>query len=220
MLNPDAIRAVIFDMDGVIFDSERATYEEWVALAERRGLPDIWTPYRQCIGVNAARTREIMLDFYGADFPYEAYARETSKSYHAKYDGGRLPMKPGVRPLLEALRAKGVWIALASSTRLATVRQQLSDAGLLSYFDRVVGGDMISRSKPAPDIFLAAVEGTDIAPAACAVIEDSYNGIRAASAAGMAPLMVPDMLPADEEMRRLASAVLPDLDAVRALLCG
>ncbi len=219
MLKPETIRAVIFDMDGVIFDSERATFDEWKALAERYGLRDIEVPYRLCIGVNNQRTREIMLDFYGQDFPYEAYAKEASVSYHAKYDGGRLPMKPGVRDLLEALKAKGLFVALASSTRSATVRQQLSDAELLQYFDRVVCGDMVTRSKPAPDIFLAAIEDTDLEPAACAVIEDSFNGIRAASAAGMIPVMVPDMLPADEEMRRLAAAVLPDLDAVRTLLC-
>ena len=219
MLDPKALRAVIFDMDGVIFDSERATFEEWKALAARRGLRDIEIPYRQCIGVNARRTKEIMLDFYGPDFPYDECAAETSRSYHAKYDGGRLPMKPGVRALLEALKARGLFVALASSTRAAVVRQQLAEAGLLSFFDRVIGGDMVQRSKPAPDIFLAAIADTDIPPERCAVIEDSYNGIRAASAAGMAPIMVPDMLPAGEEMHRLAAAILPDLNAVNSILC-
>ncbi len=214
------IGAGIVDIDGVIFDSERATFDEWAALAERCGLPDIWTPYRQCIGVNAARSREIFLEFYGPDFPYDDYAREVSVSYHGRYDGGRLPMKPGVRELLGALRERGRFIALASSTRTEVVRSQLRDAGLLDFFDRVVGGDMIARSKPAPDIFLAAVEGTAYRPEACAVIEDSFNGIRAAHAAGMAPIMVPDLLEADAEMRELAETVLPDLDAVRRLLCG
>ena len=209
------IRAVIFDMDGVIFDSERATFNEWVALADRYGLKDIVIPYRQCIGVNARRTKEIMVNFYGPDFPYDVYAKETSLSYHAKYDGGRLPLKTGVLSLLEKLNAKGIWVALASSTRVAIVKQQLEDAKLLQYFDRVIGGDMITKSKPAPDIFLAAIEGTDIVPAECAVIEDSYNGIRAAHAAGMVPIMVPDMLPPNEEMEKLAAMILPDLNAVR-----
>ena len=213
-----SIRAVVFDMDGVIFDSERATFNEWKELADRYGLKDVEIPYMRCVGVNAMRSKEIFLDFYGADFPYDAYAQEVSVSYHGRYDGGRLPMKPGVRPLLESLRAKGLYIALASSTREATVRSQLEDAGLLAFFDRVVGGDMIARSKPAPDIFLAAVEGTGIPPADCAVIEDSFNGIRAAHAAGMAPIMVPDMLPPDDEMRALAESIQPDLNAVRALL--
>ncbi len=212
------IRAVIFDMDGVIFDSERATFMEWKELAERYGLKDIEIPYQKCIGVNARRTKEIMLDFYGPDFPYDDYAKETSLSYHARYDGGRLPMKPGIRKLLSSLKDRGVYLALASSTRLSTVTQQLRDAGLLAYFDKVIGGDMITRSKPAPDIFLAALEGSGCEPEDCIVIEDSYNGIRAAHAAGMIPVMVPDMLEPDEEIRVLAEAVLPDLNAVREML--
>ena len=218
MRDLSGIGAVIFDMDGVIFDSERATFAEWKAIADREGLAEIDEVYRRCIGVNARVSREIFLGFYGADFPYDAFNREVSVSCHGKYDGGRLPMKPGVRPLLEALRQRGLYLALASSTRTETVRNQLRDAGLLPFFDRVVGGDMITRSKPAPDIFLAAIEGTGIAPADCAVIEDSFNGIRAAHAAGMAPIMVPDMLPPDGEMRAMAGTILPDLDAVRSLL--
>ncbi len=212
------VSAVVFDMDGVIFDSEKATFDEWAALADRVGLRDIWTPYRQCIGVNAVRSKEIFLSFYGTDFPYDEYNRQVSVSYHARYDGGRLPVKPGARELLRALRDAKRYVALASSTRTATVRQELEEAGLLGFFDRVVGGDMITRSKPAPDIFLAAVDGTGHRPADCAVIEDSYNGVRAAHAAGMAPIMVPDLLPADDEMRALARAVLPDLTAVQRLL--
>ena len=214
------VTAVIFDMDGVIFDSERATFAEWKAIADREGLADIEAVYRRCIGVNSRRSREIFLEAYGADFPYERFNGEVSGSYHGKYGGGRLPVKPGVLPLLEALRGAGRFLALASSTRVATVERQLADAGLRVFFNRVIGGDMIARSKPAPDIFLAAIEGEALAPADCAVIEDSFNGIRAAHAAGMHPLMVPDMLPPDEEMRGLAEAILPDLDAVRSLLCG
>lgn len=214
-----ARKAVIFDMDGVIFDSERATFLGWQELAEKYGFRDLEIPYRQCIGVNAVRTREIFLDFYGPDFPYDELSREQSANYHRRYDGGRLPLKPGVRPLLESLRAGGFFIALASSTRVETVTNQLRDAGLLPFFDRVIGGDMVTRSKPNPDIFLRALEGTDIAPDDATVIEDSFNGIRAAHAAGMEPVMVPDMLPPDDEMRSLARHILPDLDAVRALLC-
>ncbi len=212
-------RAVVFDMDGVIFDSERATFLGWQELAGKYGFRDLEIPYRQCIGVNAARTREIFLGFYGPDFPYDDLSREQSENYHRKYDGGRLPLKPGVRPLLEALHGAGVFIALASSTRTGTVVNQLRDAGLLSFFSRVIGGDMVTRSKPEPDIFLRATEGTGIPPEDTAVIEDSFNGIRAAHAAGMVPVMVPDMLPPDEEMRSLARYILKDLDEVRTLFC-
>ncbi len=212
------VSAVIFDMDGVIFDSERATFAEWKAIADREGLAEIEAVYRRCIGVNSRRSREIFLEAYGGAFPYERFDGEVSASYHAKYDGGRLPRKAGAAELLQALRGAGKFLALASSTRVATVRRQLEEAGLLGFFDRVIGGDMIARSKPAPDIFLAAIEGTAFTPADCAVIEDSFNGIRAAHAAGMCPIMVPDMLPPDEEMRSLARAIVPDLASVRPLL--
>ncbi len=212
------MRAVIFDMDGVIFDSEHATYECWLELSKRYGFDDLWTPYEKCIGVNFAKTKEIFLDFYGEDFPFEDYAREESGNYHKKYDGGNLPMKAGVLELLQYLKEQGDYIAIASSTRTQTVQLQITEAGIAAYFDRVIGGDQISKSKPAPDIFIKAAEG--ITADDFYVIEDSYNGIRAASAAHMHPIMVPDMLPATEEMRKLADVVLPDLHAVIGYLEG
>ena len=208
--------AVIFDMDGVIFDSERAVYLEWVALSEKYGFADVQIPYWQVIGVNAALAKQVFLDFYGSSFPYDAYKAEQSAAYHAKYDGGKLPLKPGVKELLSALRDAGIFTAIASSTRTALVEQQIEDAGLAPFFDRIVGGDQVKRSKPEPDIFLWA--GRGFAPGRCVVIEDSFNGIRAAQRAGMRPVMVPDLLEPDEEMRMRAEAVLPDLFQVRDYL--
>ena len=203
--------AVVFDMDGVIFDSEKATLDCWVEIAEQHGIPDIGTPYYACIGTNATRTREIMLEAYGEDFPYEAYAKEASELYHSRYDGGRLPMKTGVREILEFLKKSGKKIALASSTRKQTVVNQLRDAGILDYFDQVVTGDMVTKSKPEPDIFLLACEKVGVRPERAFAIEDSFNGIRAAFRGKLRPVMVPDLLPADEEMEEKAEAVLPDL---------
>ncbi len=210
--------AVVFDMDGVIFDSEKATLDCWVEIAERHGIPDIGTPYYACIGTNAARTREIMLEAYGADFPYDQYAKEASELYHSRYDGGRLPMKTGVREILEFLKKGGKKIALASSTRRQTVVNQLRDAGILDYFDQVVTGDMVTKSKPEPDIFLLACEKTGVRPERAFAIEDSFNGIRAAFRGKLRPVMVPDLLPADEEMEEKAEAVLPNLPAVTRYL--
>lgn len=210
--------AVVFDMDGVIFDSERATFNCWVELAAKYGIPDIEIPYRDCIGVNAARTREICLAYYGQDFPYEQYQAETSRMYHEKYDGGRLPLKPGVIPLLESLKAAGKKVALASSTRREKVVQQLSDADLLRFFDAVVCGDMVTHSKPHPEIFLKACQKLGAAPEVSYAIEDSYNGIRAAAAGKLRPIMVPDMLPATDEMHSLSEAILSSLVKVKEYL--
>ncbi|MCR5676900.1 MAG: HAD family phosphatase [Agathobacter sp.] len=210
--------AVVFDMDGVIFDSERAVLECWLELADKYAIPNIMEPYLACTGTTMARTREIMMETYGPDFPYDEYAAEASAMFHERYDDGRLPMKRGVRELLEYLKSHGKRIALASSTRRQTVVNQLRDAKILDYFDEVVTGDMVERSKPEPDIFLLACEKVGVAPARAYAIEDSYNGIRAAHSGKLRPIMVPDLLPADAEMKELAEVVLEDLEAVLAYL--
>jgi len=211
-------KAVVFDMDGVIFDSERAVMQCWKEVASRHNIPDIEKAILACTGTTMVRTREIMLNLYGADFPYDEYARESSAIFHSRYDGGRLPMKPGVKELLTFLKERGKKIALASSTRQQVVTDELRDAGIIEYFDRIICGDMVSRSKPAPDIFLKACEELNISPSDSYAIEDSYNGIRAAHAGGLHPIMVPDLLPADEEMQSLAEIVLPSLTSVMEYL--
>ena len=86
------MKAVIFDMDGVIFDSERAVHALWREMAEKYGFCDVDTPYFKSIGTNKDATRKIFLDFYGEDFPYDEYKKEQSQNYHSRYDGGRLPL--------------------------------------------------------------------------------------------------------------------------------
>lgn len=211
-------KAVVFDMDGVIFDSERAVMQCWKEVASRHNIPDIEKTILACTGTTMVRTREIMLNLYGADFPYDEYARESSAIFHSRYDGGRLPMKPGVKELLTFLKEHDKKIALASSTRQQVVTDELRDAGIIEYFDRIICGDMVSRSKPAPDIFLKACEELNVSPSDSYAIEDSYNGIRAAHAGGLHPIMVPDLLPADEEMQSLAEIVLPSLTSVMEYL--
>lgn len=211
-------KAVIFDMDGVIFDSERLVLEGWLALGKKYGITDIDKVFPKCIGVNAVASKQIFLDYYGEDFPYDTYKQETSADYHDKYDGGRLPMKPGIKELLQFLKENTYHIGIASSTRYEVVRQQLEDAGILPYFETLICGDMVEKSKPEPDIFLKAAESLDVNPQDCIVIEDSYNGIRAASKACMFPIMVPDMIEPDEEMRHLAKAIFSDLYEVRDFL--
>jgi HAD superfamily hydrolase (TIGR01509 family) len=203
--------AVIFDMDGIIFDSERVTMNCWLELASKYGIKNIEQPYLACIGTNMAKTKEIMLAAYGDDFPYDTYAKEASRMYHDKYDGGRLPMKKGVVELLKYLKKAGKKIALASSTRSETVIAQLKDADILDFFDAVLCGDMVERSKPAPDIFLRACQKLGTQPERTYGIEDSYNGIKALHAGKLRPIMVPDLLPCNEEMQEMTEAVLDSL---------
>ena len=210
--------AVLFDMDGVIFDSERALRAVWLELAAEQGLGDMERVYARCLGVTREVTGSILREEYGEDFPWEAFREETTRRYRSRYAGGRLPLKPGAREILRALGERGAPLALASSTQRALVLRELEEAGLLPFFDAVVCGDEVRRSKPEPEIFLTAAARLGAEPGRCFVIEDSYNGVRAGHAAGMRVLMVPDLLPPSDEMRRLAEAILPNLYAAERYL--
>ena len=208
---------VIFDMDGVIFDSERAYIALYKKLAPKYGLTDEAAVHRACmdsIGVTRAKTREIFIEAVGHDFDYYRYREDVQEELN-KQD---FDLKPGVFELFDRLKERKIPIALASSTRQASVMRMLEHAGLTAYFDAIVCGDMVSRSKPDPEIFLTAAERLGAEPSDCYVIEDSYNGVRAAHAAGMYPVMVPDILQPDEEIRGLAEVVLPTLIDVREYL--
>ncbi len=213
-----SIKAVVFDMDGIIFDSERLVIDCWKVVAEKYAIPDIEEACNECLGVNGVETKEKFLNRYGQDFPYDAYKNEMSKIYHDNYDGGRLPMKIGVVELLEYIKNCNLKVALASSTRSEVVTQQLKDAGILKYFQVIVGGDMVTRSKPQPDIFLKACEELGVAPQESFAIEDSYNGIRAAAAGHLRPLMVPDLMPPTTEMQELSENIFDTLLDVKGYL--
>lgn len=200
--------AVIFDMDGILFDSESVYIEGYVKYASN--YPDIRETSLSCVGANGKRTREIFMEKYGADFPFDAYYLKV-KEYVASHP---IPLKPYVHEILGWCRQQGLPTALASSTRQESVMRMLNEAGLTAYFDIIVCGDMVSQSKPHPEIFLTAAERLGAEPQDCWVIEDSYNGIRCAHNAGMHPLMVPDLLQPDEEIRPLCEAVFPDLMGV------
>lgn len=211
MMQNDPI-AVVFDMDGVLFDSESVYIEGYVMYAAE--YPQIRETSLSCIGANGIRTREIFMEKYGEDFPFDAYYRKV-KDYVASHP---IPLKPRVHSILSWCREQGLPTALASSTRRESVMRMLNEAKLTAYFDVIVCGDMVSHSKPHPEIFLAAADRLGVQPQDCYVIEDSYNGIRCARNAGMHPIMVPDILQPDDEIKPMCEAVLPDLGAAQAYL--
>lgn len=210
------INAVVFDMDGVIFDSERLVMECWKVIADKYGIENIEEACFECLGINAALTKELMKKRYGEEFPYDAYKKEMSALFHSRAAGGKLPQKKGIAELLTFLRENHIPAAVASSTRREVVIRELEEGGLLPYFDQVICGDMVKYSKPEPDIFLKACESLLVDPAEAFAIEDSYNGIRAAARAGMKPIMVPDLAEPTEEMEELACCILPSLLDVMA----
>lgn len=206
---------VIFDMDGVLFDTERRILDCWMHLGEKYGIPDIESVMTACIGTNARETRKIMLAHYGEEFPYEKYRQESSQLLRSEAKKQGIPVKKGARELLHFLKENDVRIGLASSTRKERVEEELSQTGLSGYFEVIVGGDMVKKSKPAPDIYLRACEMLAVVPAAAYAIEDSRNGLISAHLAGLKTILVPDLLEPDREMKEMAGFVRRDLLEVR-----
>lgn len=204
-------QAVVFDMDGVIFDTERLVIEFWKEVAKKHNIPNVEHTCIQCLGTNRVRTREIFLENYGADFPFDPYRAEVTELFNTHYKGVPLPTKPGVRELLSYLQEQDIKVGLASSTAQHLVRDEIGTAGLLPYFQTLVCGDMVEHSKPAPDIFLKACEILNADLTKSIAIEDSFNGIRSAHCAGMTPIMVPDQVQPTDEIRALAFHVMPSL---------
>lgn len=176
--------------------------------------------FPRCIGLNSGGSRQIVLEAYGEDFDYEDFRTETSVWFWNYIESNGLPVMKGAEALLRWLKNNGWILGLASSTRSATVLKHLEQAGFSEYFSTVVTGDMVEHSKPQPDIYLLACRELGVKPEEAYAIEDSPNGIRSAHAAGMSPLMVPDMIAPDEEMRSLSYRIFEDLTQVLEFLKG
>ena len=213
-------RLVIFDMDGLLLDTERLIVDHWDRLAVREGLDrdKIRRVCLESIGINLPAVQRLAAELLGPDFPFDAYRAEMWKSIAEDLKGGPMSVKKGAFELLEYLKRTGMPAVVASSSPKATVVRELDETGLLPYFEEVFGGEDAPRSKPAPDLFLNAAKAMGMPPEHCLVLEDSHNGIRAAHAAGMMSVMVPDLQPANEEMQSLYTKTAPDLGAVAEML--
>lgn len=210
--------AVIFDMDGLLFDSERLYAETILAAAGEVGCPMSHDVFLQLVGRSRDINHRFLLEHYGADYPLTALIAAWGRHFQARAAGG-LPLKPGALALLDLLDELGLPRAIATSSTHATVRRNLERHALTARFHGVVAHGDYANGKPSPDPFLRAAERLGIAPASCLALEDSYNGVRSAAAAGMMTVMVPDLLPATDEMRGLCTHVAADLQAV-CLLVG
>lgn len=189
---------IVFDMDGVLFDTQKIYCRAWEEAAGVLGIPDIGEPLRRCIGMNRNDQELILKEFYNDKFPYDDFYREKDKAFDAILTRG-VPLMKGTREILEFLKKKRARVAIASSSRVGMVEDNLKNTGLTGFFDKIVGGNLVTHSKPNPEIYLKACEMLGVKPEESYAVEDSYNGIRAASAAGMKVIMVPDMQPPTEE---------------------
>lgn len=212
------VKAVVFDMDGVLFDTEKLTAESWGKAGEALQCGDVMPVIGQFLGLNSVYQEKRFYEVFGEDFPYEEYI-EYGRKYAADYikEHG-VPIKPGLFELLDYLKANGFFVAAASSTRYTTVLELFENAGITGYFDKIIGGDMFERSKPDPEIYLQAAAALGVAPQDCMALEDSPNGLTSAYRAGMKTVMVPDLIPPTPELRKMLFACVPSLADVIPLL--
>ena len=195
------IKAIIFDKDGTLHDTEKVYEQAWKAAAEELNVPDMESTIRDCTGTTIPWIAEYWTEKYPT-IPFEEYLPRRQFHYFRLLTQG-IPVKEGAYEVLDYLKAHGYRIGMATSTPWDTVKEHLERTDMLSYYDTVVTGDMIRNGKPAPDIYLLAAERLGVDPADCIGVEDSLNGVRAVAAAGMRAVMIPDLIPPTPEVEDL-----------------
>ena len=213
------LKAIILDMDGLMFDTERIAQLAWQQAASSYGYEFSPEKYTGIIGLALPDVEQFTRRTFGADFPFDAIYSRKQKIVEQEISANGIPFKPGLLELLSHTEQAGLQKAVASSSGRPIILHNLEMAGMpAKRFNAIIGGDEIRSGKPAPDIFLAASRLLDLDAGECLVLEDSNAGIKAAQAAGMLSIMVPDMLPPTQETRKYAYQILPDLHAVSRLL--
>lgn len=212
------IKAVIFDKDGTLHDTEKVYFRAWHAAAGQMGVPRMEEFVQLATGTNFTQTERIWQDFYGDAFAFRPFWDLRNALYDDMIAQSGVPIREGAYELLEYLKKNGYKIALATSTNAPRVERHLAQSDMKKYFDAVVTGDTVPRGKPAPDIFLIAAERIGVEPAACMGVEDSFNGVRAVKAAGMFAVMAPDMIAPTKEILSIADACVGDLREIIEIL--
>ena len=208
------VSGIIFDMDGVLIDSERQSNEGWLWAAGQLGVDmPIWL-IDSFKGAPAELCCKFFDDYYKGVIDYwEAKELRTQHVYKIRETEG-IPVKKGVKDIFEYIRNNGLKCAVATSTRRESAEKTLHEIGVWDYLDAVVYGDEVERGKPEPDIFLRAAKAIGVNPSEAVVVEDSINGIKAGYAADMRVVHIPDTIAIDDDIRKLTYMVCADLNGL------
>lgn len=214
---PPDVAAVVLDMDGTLIDSERLYKSCTLDTLASLGWPDQHKLLHQMVGMSRDKCDALLCKTFGADFPLDVY-RDAFIERRDIASANGMPIKRGTIALLDALAAAGMPMAIATSSMRESAERSLHLAGLRDRFDIVVTADDVKETKPSPEIYLLAAHKIGVSPTACVAFEDSGYGAMAAHAAGMATILVPDMIQPDARIRQLCAAVCRDLDEALRLL--
>lgn len=207
-------KAAIFDMDGLLLDTEQVCMKIFEQACDTVGAPFLKDTYLSIIGCNAQRINQILTDGYAPYMDYQIIHNEWRKRYNAVVLHEAIPVRHGVIDMLDWLKHHKIPCAVATSTQKDVAQVKLKLAGLDHYFDNITTGCEVTNSKPAPEIYELAAQRLDIHPHDCLAFEDSNNGVKAAVAAGMETFQIPDLVQPSSDVIELGHAILPTMNDV------
>lgn len=205
------IKGAVFDMDGLMFDTERLVYETWQTMMDELGFVYNLDIFKNTIGLRTDLAESYYNSLYGERFCYKPLKQKSREIFMKRVSEEGVPIKKGLSELLKFLKSNGLKIAVATSTSAQTAHKIIKMAGVYDYFDAFVCGDDVKNGKPHPEVFLTAAEKLSLSPRECAAFEDSINGIKSAHSAEMTTVMVPDYLQPTQEIIPMIDCLCDDL---------
>ncbi len=207
-------KAAIFDMDGLLLDSERIFLDAFQKTCEEFGFVFDMTLFIRIIGTNSTKTKDILIKGFGSQFDYDRFRKTWIRFVTNYLSHNSIPLKVGAVNILEKIKGIKLPMAVATSTAYIDAIKSLKDTGIIHYFEFVIAGDQITKGKPDPEIYLNTAQKLDVNPKECIVFEDSENGVKSAYAAGMDIIQVPDLVTPTEEIKELGHRIYDSLNDI------